>query len=434
MQQENVVQPLGPVEERFLRTLPGRPQHMTSCVYVLDGAGLRDAQGRLDFPALRRHLVWWGGGAPYRSTRLAPSLLGLTPPAWVSSAGRGLESAVRLWPRPCAVADLADVVAECHLTPVDLRVAPWLWTVVDDPAGPVGIVFQAHHAWADGMLSLQMLSGSMTAVPGSLQAPPVSLPSGRPLGAVGVAVELLRRWWADQPTWRAAARSWSARPLGARVRRVLGRQRWALAQLLDRRRPPTGPVSAALAFRWRELPLSTVSRLARENGGNVNELIAAATAHALVTVGQADASGGAPWVLVPMSARAGGEDLAANRVRVVPVRVDVARGLSEAVSGVRAQLRDEAPAGAGDSAVRVHATTMLGPRDEQHLGSARVEQWALMPSPGEDEDFAVIGFVRRRTVVVSVAVRDPGVAEAFADAVADVLSGRVPTTTGGPPR
>jgi hypothetical protein len=177
-----------------------------------------------------------------------------------------------------------------------------------------------------------------------------------------------------------------------------------------------------------ELPLDVVQPFARSCGGNVNELLTVATAHALARV-QRDESGSSArqGVLVPMSARSG-NSVAANQVRVVPVEVDVTRPLADSVRSVRDQLRSP-EAAPPVSAHLAHATTMLGPRQEAWYGPARVEQMALMPSLGTGEDFGVLALVRKRAVVVSVATRRPRALSAFADTLADVLSGRGPTTT-----
>src|SRR4051812_9909201 len=295
-----LVVPLRPVEERFARALPGQLQQMTTAVYVLDGAGLRDTAGRLDFPAVRGHLTWWLRAHEYNATRLVSSALGLTPPAWVSAA-EPLDRAIELWPHPCGAAEVDSVVAALQQVPIALRTSPVHVTVVDAPAGPVVLVLRASHAWTDGLLGLHILQQLTGGQPGPLHTPPHDPPVTGPLGPVALALSLLRMWWADQPSWRAAARSWLSRSPKDRARRVLGRQRWTLTLSLARLRRSAVPVTPELGLHRLELPLDTVSRYARACGGNGDERPARAGVPPGAAAAGGQAGGGAPRPPAPPS-------------------------------------------------------------------------------------------------------------------------------------
>ncbi|MCZ2822758.1 glycosyltransferase [Modestobacter sp. VKM Ac-2977] len=411
--------PLRPVEERFLRTPPGQPEQVTTALYVTDGVGMRLDDGQLDTAGIHRHITAWGHSNPHLMLQLATTWHGLTPPVWVTAAGVP-GSAIDVWPQPVPAADVDDVAAALQLAPLDVTALGWHVTVLDDPAGPVAFVIRGHHAWTDGAMGLRVLSTLTAPEARPLGELPVHTAPPGPSGPVALPLALLRRWWGRQPGPSAAVRSWRAKPLAGRVRRVLGRHRWnmTLARHLDDRQ-----ATVQRAFTRIELPLTEVRSHAKACGGNINELLVVATAHALrattTTTGSKSAEG--QQVTVPMSDRGNETSDAGNRVRVVPVTVDVTADPATAVPDVRRQLRaKELPA---PEPCRAHATTMLGPRTNAFLGEAKVEEWALLPSLGHDEEFGVLGLVLRSTLVVAVATSRPADLDSFSRTLVDLLRG-----------
>ena len=419
--------PLKPVEERFLRTLPGAPQVLATAVVVVDATLLRNAAGDLDRAALLGHLREWWSSDPRMALRLVPSPTGLVPPAWAPSSADPLR-AVTVRPQPFRLADLDDVVAQLQLQPVDLSVAPLHVTVLDDPAGPLALVVRGHHAWTDGAFGRTVVERLLSTEPGPLRSPAPSGAAPADPGALLMAwaapLLLLQQWWSQQPGARAAVRAWAQRPLSGRVRRVLGRHRWALERRRRRAAPPD-----PRAVRRLELEIGAVRRHARLLGGNINDLLVVATARA---VDQHLPAVPAPVqrVLVPLAGPAAGAGRS-NQVRVVPVTVDRDRADAECVRSVAGQLRAAPPASAPQRpAPPAHATTMVGPRHLLHLGPAPVLQYALLPSLGEEEDLGVLALVQRRSVVVSVATRRPEAVDAVTDRLRAVLTGAGATGAG----
>ncbi len=416
-----VVLPLRPVEEAFLRTLPGHPQRIVTAVYVLDGSGLRHPDGRLDVDGVRAHLAWWIREDPTGSTRLVRPLLGLAAPAWVSTDDP-LDRAISLWPSPVPAEGIDAIAAGLQQVPLDVRVCPIHATVLDCTDGRVGLVIRAHHSWADGVAGSRTLQILTSPEPGPLRRPPEGPPPVGPDGPVRLPLALLRTWWRAQPDAGAALRAWRRRPLSGRVRRVLGRQRWTLLHVATSVGARTRPAED-WAVRRVELPAREVSAAARALGGTTNQLVAAAALRALRAVG---ASAGPVQRAAVLMADRSSDSTAANRIRVVPIEADTDRDTSDVVRAVRDQLTAPSPT-PPTGPVRAHVTTLPGPRGESWFGPSRVEHHAMLPSLGEEEDFGVLAFVRNGTVTVSVATRERDSADAFVAALHTAL------TAGAPP-
>jgi hypothetical protein len=425
MREPEVLTLLRPVEERFVRALPGQAGQQAAALFVVDGGPLRDARGRLDVDGIRRHGMWWLRAHPSHATRLASSPFGLVPPAWVSS-DRPVDLAVVFWPQPCAEADFDTVVADLHRRPIDVATSPLTLTVLDDPAGPVGLVVVAHHAFTDGVAGVPVLQRLASSTSGPLRVPPDAPPRTGRTGPITLPVLVAARWWRRQPSVGAALRSWRSTPLTGRLRRMLGRQRWAARFALARLSRTPGTPRPAAAFRRIELPLDVVRPRAKAAGGNLTDILAVATATALATAtGPAPAAGpsarGVHRVLVPMADTPASGAVVANRLRVVPVAVDVEAPLEVSVPEVRRQLQE------GDASATAHcaahATTLVGPRTDLFVGPALVRQMAMMPSLAPGEDFGVLALMRRRTVTLALAARDPDQLPAFAASLVEVLSG-----------
>ena len=416
--------PLSPVEERFLRTAPGAPQVLATAVVVVDGAALRGPDGVLDRAALLDHLREWGASDPRMTVRLVPSPTGLVPPAWAPSTAV-FDRAVAFSTDPFRLADLDGVAAELQLAPLDLSVAPVHATVLDDPSGPVALVIRGHHAWTDGAFGRTVVERLLAPESGPLRSPATAAAGRRPPRADALLpwlapVLLLRQWWDEQPGAREAARAWAARPLSGRVRRFLGRHRWALSQHRSSRPAPR----EGRGVRRVELQIDDVRGRARLLGGNINDLLAVATARAVAGASPTTASP-VQHVLVPMSERAADGRVRSNMVRVVSVAVDLRLDEAENVRAAGDQLRAEgsAPPAPPRAAPPAHATTMVGTRHQLHLGPAPVRQYALLPSLGEAEEAGVLALVQRRTVVVSVVTRDPALVDGVTARLCGFLTG-----------
>ncbi len=325
----------------------GVPWHV-GMIGVLDGTafarGGSAASGReteLLLDPVRAALDRALARAPRLGQVVRRTLPGQGPPAWVDAATVDLDRHLRVVPltdldgdtgaaagREALLAAAERVLAQ----PMDLSRPLWDLTLLPGlPGGEVGMVLRLHHAVADGVAAIRLLSSIFED------------PAGAAAGPTGIStLETTAEWPArperpvkPAPTGRQlAADAWRCRRAAlARtpdLRSHLASSRALATQLAATINPPrqlqprtslTRPVGHRRRFSVLKLPLEPVRRVARECGGTVNDAVLAAVAGALRTVLVAR---GEPADLtlrasVPVSLRAAGtaEGDLGNRVGVM---------------------------------------------------------------------------------------------------------------------
>ena len=111
-------------------------------------------EGRHDVDTVRRHVAARLGAEPRLRQRLAPTPLGLAPPAWVDDPSFDLIWHVRARP---VEGDLRRLVAELMVEALDRRRPLWRMDVASPVDGDrTAIVWRVHHCMADGGTVMRM--------------------------------------------------------------------------------------------------------------------------------------------------------------------------------------------------------------------------------------------------------------------------------------
>jgi diacylglycerol O-acyltransferase / wax synthase len=246
------------------------------------------AQGPpLDLARLRAHVAARLDAAPRLRQRLAPTPLGLAPPAWVDDAGFDVARHVRSASAPAPVdeARLRQVVAELMSERLDRAHPLWTLHLVEElEGGGCALVWKLHHCMADGTAALRLgaealwdpeLAGPSPVADAWRPAAAPSAPSllaaalrDRAGGALGGARAVL-----SPRAWRAAAGG--AARLPGTLARELGRARQDSP--LDRRIGRRREVAFAL------VPLADLKRIEHAQPGHVtvNDVVLALVAGGL---------------------------------------------------------------------------------------------------------------------------------------------------------
>ncbi|MFF0174003.1 wax ester/triacylglycerol synthase domain-containing protein [Micromonospora profundi] len=245
---------------------PDTPMHV-GLVAVLDGASICDADGQLQLAEIRADIDQRLSSVPElrRIIYHPPWLAG--PPLWIDDPSFDIDrhvNGIALSP-PGDEAALMRVAEEL-LAPLLDRARPmWrIWLVTGLPDGRVAAILALHHAIADGLAAVRLLT--------ALLAPTTA--ATHPAWSA-----------ADAPGWRMLARD-NLRLRLSTLRRLINLPRTrrlagSLAssrQLLGHawhapRTSLTGPVGAHRALAVLRLDLATVKDVAHAHGGKVNDVV-----------------------------------------------------------------------------------------------------------------------------------------------------------------
>ncbi|HET8661560.1 MAG TPA: wax ester/triacylglycerol synthase family O-acyltransferase [Micromonosporaceae bacterium] len=306
------------------------PMHV-GVVAVLDGQALLDGEGRLRLAEIRSLVEARLGQVPHlRKVVYRPGLLGGRP-LWVDDPRFSISrhvGCVRL-PPPGGQEQLLRL-AEQLMTPLLDRSHPlWqLWLVTGLPAGRVAVIIKLHHAVADGLAAVRLVSRLLD-VPGDdvgaehvswvPQPPPRRLDLVRDNLAV-LAAALLRG---------AARRT----PRAARSRQPWRRLRQAVHGLVRAWGAPRTSLNAPVGPRRRlavvRLDLAAAKAVAHQYGAKVNDVVldlVAGGLRALLASRGEPVAGLVLRVSVAVSLRTADEaDEPGNRAGVIVVRLPLAQ-------------------------------------------------------------------------------------------------------------
>ncbi len=250
----------------------GWPQDI-GALAILDATALTDADGGVRIDAVRREIDARLHLAPrFRQVVHVPPR-GLGPPLWVDAPRFDINDHVGIEQvrAPGDEEQLLQVIERLRRRPLDRGRPLWrMWLLPGLAGHRIGVFIKAHHAIADGMAGVVLL----TKLLGEPAAPaPAWRPAPPPSGLELVADNVSRRVAGLRRFWSAAARparlARRLRRLGPWVREVFG-QRPVPRTSFNR---TIGPNRVSLLIRC---DLATLRSAAHAHGATVNDVLLAA--------------------------------------------------------------------------------------------------------------------------------------------------------------
>lgn len=304
--------------------------------FLVDGAPLRRADGSLDRARILAYIDGVVASDPIFRLRLQRPFLGLTPPAWVPDEDFDLTRHVVFADEAAdlATADIRELSGVYDGTmPIDHPLWRIRITALTDGDVLVGTVL--HHATLDGLSGMKVMSGiTQKSSDDDVPAPADPFAHARAARRHELPLLALRQWWSrlESPKPRAAWRSYRAKPFTRRVRRLLARNILPLRYAADdaaraRALPPRHSA-------WRRVDAAAAGRRARENGGTLSDLLAAAI------IGAWDGPERVVRLRFPVSFHNPAEPHVRNHVRDMAVTGDADAPLSTTVASVHAQVAE----------------------------------------------------------------------------------------------
>jgi hypothetical protein len=246
-------------------------------LFIIDGTALRRQDGTLDRAKILAYIdATMASNANFR-IRLQRSALGLAPPAWVPDEDFDLGRHV-IFADEVADAVTADLrrLSGAYDGVMSLKHPLWRTRVTELSDGTVALGTVMHHASLDGLSGMKTFSAvCQKSADQPLPAPVDPWLGMRAPSAWELPLLALRQWRARQPSAGAAWRSYWSKPLLRRARRVAARL------LLPLRFGRGGEAARArllppIHSAYRRMDAGLVGRRARELGGSLSDLQAAA--------------------------------------------------------------------------------------------------------------------------------------------------------------
>ena len=178
----------------FLRAEGPRTPMNLGAALLLDGGPLTDAEGRLRLDDIRRHVAARLERVPRFRRRLVDLPLGGA--YWVDDPDLRIEDHVLEVgvPAPGGLAELLEVAADLHATPLDRRRPLWeLWFAAGLEDGRVAVIEKVHHALVDGVAGVELTQALFDTTPSTVVETPRAHPEAPPSRA-----EVTRRVTADR--------------------------------------------------------------------------------------------------------------------------------------------------------------------------------------------------------------------------------------------
>lgn len=279
--------------------------------------------------ALRRKLPL----VPRYRQRITKVPLNLARPVWTDHRDFDIDAHLRrvAVAAPGGEAELAAVMSQEMSEPLPRELPLWSATLVEGIAdGHWGVITKIHHAMADGISGMDLLSTIFDSSPEPDPVPEDDWqPQPQPSAAQLLTDAVRERATVPGKELRAAAR------LVTSPRATLGHARTltrGLAQFATAARPIAGtsligPIHRERLFRWAVVPIADVLEIKQALGGTINDVVLAAVTRAhqelLVHRGD-DPTAHAVRTLVPVSVRhEDGQGVTDNRVSAILVELPV---------------------------------------------------------------------------------------------------------------
>lgn len=388
---------LGPLDAAFIHLeSPAQPMHMGS-IGFFDGAGLRDRSGRPRLADLRAQIEDRLHLVPKLRQRVVASPLREAPPTWVDDDKFDIANHVRLAEVPAPGSDdqLLALCEDLLATPLDLDRPLWeVWMVGGLADGRVAIVDKLHHAMADGLAGVELVTvifDNAQLAPGPAAAwkpvgqPPAGLAVARDLGRLA-AVPLRCALFALDCLGHPIRHLGRAARIADALRSLTG------PHLLAPRLSINIPVSEGRRLAVVRLSLEDLRQVGHTFGVTVNDVLLAVVARG---VGSLLASRGEPvngrqvHLMVPVGFEHDTEHhVLGNRVSALVVR---------------------APLGALDPVARLRAVADDVGRDKVHHQQLAAQAvFGLMEPLPQSALAGVTGLVGRQALVNLVVTNVPG--------------------------
>ncbi len=317
----------------FLRIeTPHEPQHVGS-LSVIDGAPLRDGDGRVRFDELQEHVERRLHRVPRMRQRVMDVPYNQARPVWIDDDHFDIEHHVRLTalPHPGDDDQLATLMGRLQALPLDRSRPLWeMWFVDGLENGNVGLIIKVHHALGDGManVDLAMALVDLEADPAPDEPAPAwtPRPAPSPNDLLGEAV----REQITRPTRIARTAAATLRDPRPTIEAAVNVGR-TVASFLSKPAPAPWNVPVGSHRRWvsASVPLAGVRKVRKQHDATINDVVLAACSGALRTFlldhGDGDIEHRVIKAMVPVSLRGTDQrgDTLGNLVSLIVVDLPV---------------------------------------------------------------------------------------------------------------
>jgi diacylglycerol O-acyltransferase / wax synthase len=251
-------------------------------IAVLEGAPLFDGDGRLRTADVRNRIASRLHLTPRLRQVVHRPKRALGRPIWVDAPSFNITDHVRTCPLPAGAgqSELLQACEDLRQRPLDRSRPLWqLWLLPGLPGNEVGMFVRVHHAMADGLAGVEVLSNLLDHTPDStpLAAPPWTPqppPSSRDLLLDNIRRSAATVSKASRRLLHPMALVDHLRQLGPPIREFLGERRASRTSL-------NAPLSAARRIAVITSSLSTVKDASYRLGVTVNDAVLAAVAGGL---------------------------------------------------------------------------------------------------------------------------------------------------------
>ncbi|MEO0492225.1 MAG: wax ester/triacylglycerol synthase family O-acyltransferase [Actinomycetota bacterium] len=307
------------------------PQHVGS-LSILEGAPLRDPDGRIRLDELRAHI----GGRLQRVPRLRQRVMEVPysqgRPIWVDDDNFDVDYHVRLTalPKPGGEDQLLELMGRLQSLPLDRDRPLWELWFVDALAGDdVAMILKVHHALGDGIANVDVAVALVDLEPVGFDTEPA--PPWEPAAAPSPAQLLADTWWdnAQQPQ-RLARHLLRAMRNPAPAQQAVKDVVRTAADFTRSATPAPWNVAVSPHRRWvhADVALSAVRRIREDRDVTINDVVLAACTGALRSfmIARGESVDGRELkAMVPVSRRTEGEHGATlgNRISLLVVDLPV---------------------------------------------------------------------------------------------------------------
>ncbi len=357
---------LAPTDATFLRIeTDHEPQHVGS-LSVLEGAPLREPDGRVRLDELRTHVA----RRLHRVPRLRQKVMEVPyrqgTPVWVDDADFDIEYHVRLTslPRPGDDDQLSTLMSRLQSLPLDRGRPLWeMWFVDGLEHDEIALIIKTHHALGDGIANVDLALALVDASPDvvdeddPIEFRPRPAPTRRQLLADGVISQALQPMRFGRAMLRAARNPQPAIDATKNALDTVG---------AFFKKPDDAPWNTDVSphRRWvhADLSLAKAQKVKKRHGVSLNDVVLAACTGSLrefLIARDEPVDGRVMKAMVPVSLRGDDEhgDTLGNRVSlfVVDLPVDVADPLErlERIHAMTSELKGSGLVDGADTIVQL---------------------------------------------------------------------------------